>query len=83
LPHAALGFVGGGQIETMQEDQQGRSTKKPVFTVYVEPAEGEVEGAALGLPGERVYLRFTLPSRPLLGQVVDRLQKALQGKVNL
>lgn len=83
LPHAALGFVGGGQIETMQEDQQGRSTKKPVFTVYVEPAKGEAEGAALGLPGERVYLRFTLPSRPLLGQVVDRLQKALQGKVNL
>lgn len=84
LPHAALGFDGGGHIETMPDDRQGRSAKKPVFTVYVEPAIDE-SGATrpIGLPGERVYLRFTLPSKSLVGQIIDRVHKAVQGRVNL
>jgi putative peptide zinc metalloprotease protein len=85
LPHAALGFQGGGQVETAQNDQTGREAKRPHFEVHVIPVRN-AEGSAdewPGAPGERVKLRFTLPSRPLLSQWVDRLQKVIQGKVDL
>ncbi len=79
LPHASLGARGGGDVETDPQDQYGRMSRRGTFTVYVEPkADGP-----LGLPGERVWLRFTLPSKPIAAQVVDRLQKMLQGRVNL
>lgn len=88
LPHAALGFAGGGTIETEQNDQQGRMAKTPQFVVYVEPmvlgdgasAPGQ---STLGAPGERVALRFHLPWRPLMAQWVDRLHKLVQGRVDV
>ncbi len=85
LPHGALGYLGGGQVETDQEDRSGRATKQPQFTIYIEPPE-PVEGrtpAPLGVPGERVYVRFSLPPRPLMEQVIDRFLKLIQGRVNL
>lgn len=81
LPHAALGPIGGGTIEVDPRDEQGRTARRPQFTVYIEPAG--VGGPQLGAPGERVYVRFTLPSKPLAAQVWDRLSKVLQGRVNL
>lgn len=76
LPHPALGAAGGGQVELDPQDKTGTSSKNPQFTVYVE-ADG------LGPPGERVKLRFTLPPRPLLSQWIDRLQRMIQGRVNI
>jgi putative peptide zinc metalloprotease protein len=81
LPHAALGFPGGGKIETDQRDRGGTRTKRPLFTAYYIPTPED--GAFEGQPGERVNLRFTLPSRPLLSQWLDRLEKLLQGRVKL
>ena len=55
-------------------------------------AEGLAEGPGTevsslpewqGRPGERVMLRFTLPSKPLLHQWADRLHKLIQGRVVL
>lgn len=80
LPHPALGFAGGGEVETAARDQTGLEAKRPQFTVYV---EGRPGAGPLGVPGERVVVRFTLPSRPLLGQWVDALRRTLQGRVNL
>ncbi|MCC6677130.1 MAG: PqqD family peptide modification chaperone [Phycisphaerales bacterium] len=82
LPHAALGFAGGGTIETDPQDKSGRHSKRHQFKVYIEPAEGEAR-AWPGAPGERVTLRFHLPRRPLMEQWVDRLQKLIQGRVNI
>lgn len=79
LPHPALGYRGGGSVEVDGRDEKGRVAKRGVFTVYIEPDPAAPPGA----PGERVHLRFTLPSKPLLSQVVDRLQKLIQGRVNL
>ncbi len=86
IEHAALGYSGGGSIENDPSDQQGRRTKRPVFTVYIDPVKPEGwagdEGWA-GMPGERVKVLFTLPKRPLLVQWADRLAKAVQGRAQI
>ena len=81
LPHAALGFGGGGTIETRKEDKKGTVATIPRFKVYIEPKAAP--DIPRGQPGERVALRFTLPSKPYLAQWIDRLQKMLQGRVNV
>jgi len=81
LPHAALGFGGGGTIETEQKDQRGTVAKNPLFKVFIDPATGTT--LARGEPGERVTIRFSLPNKPLMVQWVDRLHKLIQGRVDV
>lgn len=86
LPHAALGFSGGGTIETDPKDRSGRQAKRRQFKVYIDPGDADTDGRPLawaGAPGERVRLRFHLPHKPLMEQWVDRLQKLVQGRVNI
>ncbi|MCC6427751.1 MAG: PqqD family peptide modification chaperone [Phycisphaerales bacterium] len=85
LAHAALGVAGGGAIETDSKDKSGRYAKRPLFRVDIDPmlATDDPLIAAIGAPGERVRIRFTLPSKPLLTQWVDRLEKIIQGRVNI
>lgn len=84
LPSPALGHAGGGKVETDPHDRSGTVGKNPVFTVYVTPAISAEEAATwLAAPGERVKLRFTLDRKPLLVQWLDRLNKAIQGRVNV
>ncbi len=87
LPHASLGFTGGGTFETQSDDKTGRVAKRPVFEVKIEPVylddKCRQTVAWAGAPGERVDLRFTLPSKPLLWQWVDKLQKLVQGRAQL
>ncbi|MBX3385370.1 MAG: PqqD family peptide modification chaperone [Phycisphaeraceae bacterium] len=82
LPGPALGFEGGGTIETERDDRSGRIAKRPVFTVYVEPKSPEALLAST-LPGARVHVRFTLEDRPWLAQWWERLERELQGRVKL
>jgi putative peptide zinc metalloprotease protein len=79
LPHAALGYVGGGQAATDADDKSGRRATAPLFSVRLD-AGAALEGA---LPGQRAFLRFTLPSRSVAAQAWDRLTKLVQGRVNL
>jgi putative peptide zinc metalloprotease protein len=82
VPHPALTSSGGGTIETESNDRSGLVTRGSHFIVRVQGVtEGDREW--MGAPGERVYLRFSLPSKPLLSQWVDRLQKLIQGRVNI
>lgn len=89
LPHAALGFAGGGQIATDAEDEQGRVAAKRHFIVEIDPefdAQRMAEGVGRPwrpLPGERVKVRFSLPPRPLAWQWADSLRKLVQGRVDL
>ncbi len=84
LPHAALGFAGGGSIQTDAKDTSGLLASHPQFVMYLEPRPEEGDGVTwTGLPGERVKLRFTLPSKPYLVQWLDRLHKMVQGKVDV
>ncbi|MGD9690313.1 MAG: PqqD family peptide modification chaperone [Phycisphaerales bacterium] len=79
LVHPALSLSGGGDIETDPRDPDGRVAKRGVFNIYIQP---EADGP-MGTPGEHVWLRFTLPSKPIAAQLIDRIQKTLQGRVNL
>ena len=94
LPHPSLGYAGGGTIETKRDDRSGMLAARPLFKVFVyqKLAEsGNGPGTLLNAgslanaarPGERVSLRFTLPSKPLLTQWVDRLQKLIQGRAKV
>ena len=85
LPHASFAAQGGGQIETDPEQQSGLMAKDPQLKMYLRLASAgdAASGAWMGMPGERVSLRFTLPSKPLLVQWLDRLHKMVQGKVNI
>jgi putative peptide zinc metalloprotease protein len=75
LPNAALGFAGGGKVEVESQDKSGRTSKAPRFNVRVDPVTpGSEDGSWVGQPGERVKLRFSLPSRPLLSQWIERLR---------
>lgn len=80
LPHAGLGFEGGGTIATDTRQGQGRLTDTPMFIVRVTPEPTE---RWTPTPGERVHLRFDLKPKPLLVQWVDRLHKLAQGRVKL
>lgn len=80
LPHASLGFAGGGTIRTKQDDRTGLQAETAQFIVYVEP---EMNDEWRGVPGERVHLRFRLSAKPLAVQWVDRLHKLIQGRVQL
>src|SRR5690606_35834590 len=84
LPNPALGFAGGGQIETDPRDEQGRVAKRNYYTVYVEPKlPAGASGTWVGPPGERVKVRFRLPAKPLLGQWAERLWWTIQEKVKI
>lgn len=84
LRHPALAYAGGGTIETEQQTDQRTApqAKQHLWWVYVDAADAR-DLTARSAPGERVRLRFTLPSKPLLTQWVDRLQKMIQGRVTI
>ncbi len=85
LPHAALGFSGGGTIETDPRDREGTLSRDTRFTLYVHSftTPDGTDAPDIGLPGERVSLRFTLPDKPLMVQWIDRLHKLIQGRINV
>ncbi len=80
LAHSSLGAAGGGSVELDAGDETGLLAKSPQFEVRISPAEGH---RLAGLPGERVGVRFTLPSKPLLTQWIDRFRKIVQGRVQI
>ena len=86
LPHASFSAQGGGQVQTSTDQKSGLMAKNPQFKMYLrlsDTASDVSEHRWLGMPGERVSLRFTLPAKPLLQQWIDRLHKMVQGKVNI
>lgn len=83
LPHTALADIGGGQVQTNREPRAAGQATRPRFTVEMEANFDNANPAHPPLPGERVAVRFTLPSRPLLGQWVDRLRQMVQGRIDI
>lgn len=81
LPHESLGYAGGGTIEIDAGDRSGRRTKRPVFTADFRPTN--LVTTPTLYPGERVRFRFTLESKPLLAQWLDRLEKMMQGRAKV
>mgnify|MGYP000428946156 CR=1 FL=1 len=82
MPSAALTFAGGGSAEPESRDESGRIAKRPWFPVRI-TADLPLDLVAAAYPGERVKVRFNLPAKPLMTQWIDRLQKEIQGRVQL
>jgi hypothetical protein len=76
IPHPALAYAGGGEVESDPQDKSGLAAKSPQFIVYV-------QASGLAAPGERVRLRFSLPRRPLIFQWADRFRRLVQGRVDI
>lgn len=84
LPHESLSFAGGGEVEVRGDDPAKRRMKGDMFNVYLETLTPDGKNALAGAAlGQRVHLRFTLPSKSILDQLIDRVNKTLQGRVNL
>tara|TARA_Y100000589_G_scaffold328076_1_gene371396 strand:+ start:216 stop:2333 length:2118 start_codon:yes stop_codon:yes gene_type:complete len=90
LPHPALSKNAGGQIAMDPEDAKGQKTLRPQFEMWLKlPAEMQASMqagklvAAPALLGERVYVRMTLPKRPLLFQWMTTIRQMVRDRLHI
>lgn len=92
LPHPALGYAGGGKIAISQQSESGMDALHPHFEVHVDLPDDiaaikpddhdENTVTADPMPGQRVYVRFTLvKKRPMLAQWIERLHRLLRERI--
>jgi putative peptide zinc metalloprotease protein len=77
LPSAALGYVAGGSMTVAKDDRTGTKSTEPFFEIQIDPdsAPGELH------IGQRVVVRFSMPSQPLLYQWYRTLQQVYQQRI--
>lgn len=87
LPHPALSKNAGGQIAMDPQDSKGQKTLRPQFEMWLElPAQMQASMqdnqliAAPALLGERIYIRMTLPKRPLLFQWMTLIRQMMRDR---
>jgi putative peptide zinc metalloprotease protein len=81
LPHPALGPAGGGTIAVAPDDREGRRTLRPQFEIWIDLPDID-RAAYRPMPGQRVYVRFTLETkRPLLFQWIRKIHQVLRERV--
>jgi putative peptide zinc metalloprotease protein len=78
LPHAALGWMGGGPIEVATDDRQGTRTVDPFFLVRAEIDTAALENPPTLTHDMRARVRFSLPPTPLFQQAYQLLRQLLQ-----
>jgi putative peptide zinc metalloprotease protein len=87
LPHPAFAAQGGGQIALDPNDKEGTHALRPQFHVWLDlpPVEGkDGKPRPAAVPGERVYVRFTLANkRPLLIQWVHRARQVVRDRLGV
>jgi putative peptide zinc metalloprotease protein len=83
LPHPALGYSGGGTIALDPKDKNGMTSLRPMFEMWLKlPHVSEEHQAVSPLPGQRVYVRFTLKNkRPLIFQWGHRARQILRDRL--
>lgn len=79
LPAASMSFAAGGSMQTDPNDQQGRRTVEPYFEVRIRPRNPSVPLLA----GQRVVVRFELPSRPLALQWWREVRQLVQRRFQI
>ncbi|HUS46891.1 MAG TPA: PqqD family protein [Phycisphaerae bacterium] len=80
LPSAALGYQAGGKVQTAMEDPTGRKSQERFFPFLIAP---DKDTDVRLLPGQRVVVRFTMPSEPLLVQWWRSLLRIIKVKFNI
>jgi len=88
LPHPALGYAGGGPIATRPDDAEGMQAQQPQFEIRLAMPtshyeDGRERTVPAALPGERVYVRFTLDEKkPLLIQWIHTLRQMFRQRMS-
>lgn len=80
LPSSALGWAGGGEIPVASDDQQGRKTLEPFFSVRADLAATTEVAMLQGRVGR---IRFKLPDEPMLPRWIRNLRQLLQKRYQL
>lgn len=82
LPHASLGWAGGGPFEVSREDSSGLQTVEPFFLVRADISPSTTESLTLNhnLQG---HMRFKLPPSPLYFQTYRWIRQLLQERFEL
>lgn len=89
LPSAALGYMVGGGVATDLHDREGTKPAQPFFEIVVKPDIPRSQMSTPGpgnstrpLPGagvgQRVVVRFSMPSKPLAEQCWRSLRQLFQ-----
>lgn len=84
LPSAALGYMVGGGVPTDLKDREGTKASEPFFEIVVRPEGMKGAGASATverlLPGvgQRVVVRFSMPSKPIAEQCWRSLRQLFQ-----
>jgi len=80
LPSAALGWMGGGEIQVAPDDPQGRKTIEPFFSVRADLSQAPDIAVLHGRAGK---IRFQLADEPLLPRWIRKLRQLLQTRYQL
>ncbi len=80
LPSPALGFAAGGSVRTATDDRQGTEAAERFFEIRIRPQE---EPNVKLLSGQRVIVRFELPSKPLVVQWWRSLLQLIQRRFHV
>ena len=75
LPSAALGLVGGGDIQIKQSEQSGRKVTEKVFEIHIKPNKKVMKDL---IPGQVVVVRCELKEKPLGIQLWRFLKQQFQ-----
>jgi putative peptide zinc metalloprotease protein len=80
LPSGALGWPGGGPVETDAAESSGLAAREPFFEVRTRVAD---DGGAGLRHGQTAKLHFRLPAEPLFTQVWRRLRQLMQQRYQI
>ena len=83
LPSPALGYAVGGPVVTRSDDRQGMTAAEGFFEIHITPKTDnpdDSDSPIMLLPGQRVVVRFDMPSKPLVAQWWRSLLQLLQKK---
>jgi putative peptide zinc metalloprotease protein len=91
LPHASLGYAGGGPIATDPSDKQGMTALRPQFVLWLkmpektdDPDTHQARPETAYYPGQRVHVRFTLAQHtPYLSQLIHRLRQIVGDRLSI
>ena len=79
---APLTIPGGGTIPMDPADAEGRRTLRPQFEMWLDLPEGP--NGVRAMPGQRVYVRFTLAGqKPLLFQWIHTIRQVIRDRLSI
>jgi putative peptide zinc metalloprotease protein len=88
LPSAALGYAGGGSVQTDPKDPKGVKAAERFFEIQIAPdavedPDSPWRGKVPLLSGQRVVVRIAMPHRPLIRQWYRALLQLVQRRFKI